>query len=154
MAQTAPTGIDFDPLSHEQHRDPYPVYADARARAPVFFAERFGFWVVTRHEDVLTVLRDPATFSSRGALVSSTDDLPAPVRAVLEEGWPEMPIITDTDRPLHDRIRGLVNRAFTPKRVAEMEPRIHEIVAELLDELAPLGEADLVERFRGHCRSA
>ncbi len=147
MAQTAPTGIDFDPLSPEQHRDPYPVYADARARAPVFFAERFGFWVVTRHEDVLTVLRDPATFSSRGALVSSTDDLPAPVRAVLEEGWPEMPIITDTDRPLHDRIRGLVNRAFTPKRVAELEPRIHEIVAELLDELAPLGAADLVERF-------
>lgn len=147
MEQASVPRIDFDPLSPAQHRDPYPVYAAARERAPVFFAERFGFWVVTRHEDVLAVLRNPEAFSSRGALVSSTADLPAEVQAVLAEGWPEMPVITDTDRPLHDRIRGLVNKAFTPRRVTGMEPRIHEIASELLDGLAPDGHGDLVERF-------
>ena len=147
MAQASLPRIDFDPLSPDQHRDPYPVYAAARERAPVFFAERFGFWVVTRHEDVLAVLRDPETFSSQGALVSSTADLPAEVQAVLAEGWPDMPVITDTDRPLHDRIRGLVNKAFTPRRVAEMEPRVRALADELIDGFAADGDGDLVERF-------
>ena len=141
------TAIDFDPLSPAQRDSPYRIYAEARERAPVFFAERFGFWVVTRHEDVLRVLKDGRTFSSRDALTSSHVDLPAEVQAVLDEGWPEMPVIIDTDAPLHTAIRGLVTKAFTPRRVAEMAPRIEELATELLDELAPEGEADIVRRF-------
>lgn len=139
--------IDFDPLSPEQRRDPYPVYAEARERAPVFYAERYGFWVVTRYEDVLAVLKDDDTFSSRDALTSSHVELPAEVQAVLAEGWPEMPVIIDTDPPLHTRIRGLITRAFTPRRIAEMEPRVRAIAEELVDGFAADGEADLVERF-------
>ena len=71
--------IHFDPLAPEQRRDPYPVYAAARAKAPVFFAEAYGFWVVTRYEDVLAVLKDDETFSSADALRSSTVELPAEV---------------------------------------------------------------------------
>jgi cytochrome P450 len=141
------TAVDFDPLSPAQRESPYRIYAEARARAPVFFAERFGFWVVTRYEDVLRVLKDGSTFSSRDALTSSHVDLPAEVQAVLDEGWPEMPVIIDTDAPLHTAIRGLVTKAFTPRRVAEMAPRIEELATELLDELAPAGEADIVRRF-------
>ena len=147
MEHPPPAAIDFDPLSPEQHRCPYPTYAAARDRAPVFHADRFGFWVVTRYDDVLAVLKDVETFSSNGALVSSTDELPPEVSDVLAEGWPGMPIITDTDRPLHDRIRGLVTTAFTPRRVAELEPRIRELAAELIDGFAAEGEADVVERF-------
>ena len=139
--------VDFDPLSPAQRESPYRIYAEARARAPVFFAERFGFWVVTRYEDVLRVLKDGRTFSSRDALTSSHVDLPAEVQAVLDEGWPEMPVIIDTDAPQHTAIRGLVTKAFTPRRVAEMAPRIEELATELLDELAPAGEADIVRRF-------
>ena len=139
--------VDFDPLSPAQRESPYRMYAEARARAPVFFAERFGFWVVTRHEDVLRVLKEGRTFSSRDALTSSRVDLPAEVQAVLDEGWPEMPVIIDTDAPLHTAIRGLVTKAFTPRRVAEMAPRIEELATELLDELAPEGGADIVRRF-------
>jgi cytochrome P450 len=141
------TTIDFDPLSPVQRESPYEVYADARARAPVFHAERFGFWVVTRYEDVLTVLKDGETFSSRDALTSSHVELPAEVQAVLAEGWPEMPVIIDTDAPLHTAIRGLVTKAFTPRRVAEMAPRIEEVATELLDDLHPEGRADIVRRF-------
>jgi cytochrome P450 len=147
MARELSCPIDFDPLSPEQRRDPYPVYADARERAPVFYAERYGFWVVTRHEDVLAVLKDDDTFSSRDALTSSHVELPPEVQAVLSEGWPEMPVIIDTDPPLHTRIRGLITRAFTPRRVAEMEPRVRAIAAELVDSFAHEGEADLVDRF-------
>jgi cytochrome P450 len=141
------TSIEFDPLAPEQRASPYAVYADARERAPVFFAERFGFWVVTRHEDVLAVLKDGEAYSSRDALTSSPIELPAEVQAVLDTGWPSMPVIIDTDAPLHTRIRGLVTRAFTPRRVAEMAPRIEELAGELIDGFRADGAADVVARF-------
>jgi cytochrome P450 len=144
-----PSGVDFefDPLSPEQQEDPFGLYALARNRAPVFFADRFGFWVITRYEDVVAVLRDDETFSSVGALESTTEEMPREVAAILAEGWPEMPIITGTDPPLHDRIRGLVNKTFTPRRVAELAPSILTIAHELIDGFANDGRADLVERF-------
>lgn len=145
LAEQCP--IHFDPLAPDQRRDPFPVLARARREAPVFYAEAFGFWVVTRYEDVLAVLKDEETFSSVDALRSSSAELPAEVDAVLAEGWPEMPVIVDTDPPLHSRIRGLVTRAFTPRRVAEMEPRIAALATELIEGFAGDGHCDIVERF-------
>jgi cytochrome P450 len=58
-----------------------------------------------------------------------------------------MPFIIEIDPPLHDRIRGLVTKTFTPRRIAELEPRIGEIAAELLDGFASAGRADLIDRF-------
>jgi cytochrome P450 len=139
--------IEFDPLAPQQRESPYAVYADARDRAPVFYAERFGFWVVTRHEDVITVLKDGETYSSRDALTSSPVELPREVQAVLDEGWPEMPVIIDTDAPLHTRIRGLVTKAFTPRRVAQMAPTIERVASGLIDEIEADGSADIVARF-------
>jgi cytochrome P450 len=139
--------IPFDPLSPEQRDDPFPLLALARREQPVFHAERFGLWVVTRHEDVLAVLKDHRTFSSEGALRSTPAPLPPEVQAVLGEGWPGMPYIIEVDPPLHDRIRGLVTKAFTPRRIAELRPRIEELAAELLDGLAGETRADIVERF-------
>jgi cytochrome P450 len=139
--------IEFDPLSPEQRESPYAVYASARESAPVFYAERFGFWVVTRHADVLSVLKDGETYSSRDALTSSPVELPPEVQAVLDEGWPGMPVIIDTDAPLHTRIRGLVTKAFTPRRVAAMAPTIERVASELLDAIAADGGADIVARF-------
>jgi cytochrome P450 len=147
MPETSASPVRFDPLSPAQRSDPYPVYAEARAKAPVFFAEPYGFWVVTRYDEVLAVLKDDETYSSANALTSSAVELPAEVREVLAEGWPEMPVIVDTDPPLHTRIRGLINAAFTPRRIAGMEPAIAATVDELLDDLAPEGTGDLVERF-------
>jgi len=139
--------IPFDPLAPGQRADPYPVLAQARREQPVFYAPALGLWVVTRHEDVLAVLKDHRAFSSVGALRSSSAELPPQAVDVLAGGCPEMPIIVDTDPPLHTRIRGLVTKAFTPRRVAEMEPRIEATAGALLDELVPEGRADIVERF-------
>lgn len=140
------TGVAFDPLDPAQRDDPFPVLDRARRQQPVLYAPQFDLWVVTRYDDVLAVLKDHDTFSSAGALKSSPGPFPPEVEAVLAEGWPEMPYIIEIDPPLHDRIRGLVTRAFTPRRIAEQEPRVREIAAELVGELAPLGRADVIEK--------
>jgi cytochrome P450 len=122
------------------------VLARAREAQPVFYAPQFDLWVVTRYEDVLAVVKDHNTFSSAGALKSSPEPFPPEVQEVLADGWPAMPYIIEIDPPLHQRIRGLVTKAFTPKRIAELEPRIQAIATELVDELAPLGRADVIEQ--------
>jgi cytochrome P450 len=137
----------FDPLSPEQRENPFEVLALARREQPVFYAPELDLWVVTRHDDVLEVLKDHRSFSSTGALKSASAPLPPEVVAVLAEGYPEMPYIIEIDPPLHDRIRGLVTKAFTPRRIRALEPTVHRIVDELLDELPAEGEADIVERF-------
>ena len=139
--------IPFDPTTPEQRENPFDVLALARREQPVFHAPALDLWVVTRHDDVLTVLKDHRTFSSTGALKSSSAALPAGVLEVLADGYPEMPYIIELDPPLHDRIRGLVARAFTPRRIDALAPRIEEIASELIDELAPRGQAEIVEAF-------
>ena len=139
--------IPFDPTTPEQRENPFDVLALARREQPVFHAPALDLWVVTRHDDVLAVLKDHRTFSSTGALKSSSAQLPAEVLEVLADGHPEMPYIIELDPPLHDRIRGLVARAFTPRRIDGLAPRIEEIASELIDELAPRGRADIVEAF-------
>jgi cytochrome P450 len=139
--------IPFDPLSPQQLENPFEVLTHARAEQPVFYAPALDLWVVTRHDDVLAVLKDHRTFSSSGALKSAAAPTPPEVREVLADGAPEMPYIIEIDPPLHDRIRGLVTKAFTPRRIAKLEPEVREIVDELLADLPEAGEVDVIERF-------
>ena len=121
-----------DLFTPEFHEDPYPTYAWLREHAPAYREPRFGNVVVTRFADALEVLRDHATFSNaRGQNPAGPQ--------------PSAPSLATTDPPLHDQLRSLVSRAFTPRRVAESEPRIRALVRELLD-AAPRGELDLVSR--------
>lgn len=137
----------FDPLAPEQRENPFDVLALARREQPVFYAPDHDLWVVTRHDDVLAVLKDHRSFSSTGALKSAAAPFPAEVVAVLREGEPGMPYIIEIDPPLHDRIRGLVTKAFTPRRIAALEPEIADIVTALLEPFPAAGEDDIVERF-------
>lgn len=141
------TAVEFDPTRPAQRENPFDLLAAARREQPVFYAPAFDLWVVTRYDDVLAVLKDHRTFSSVGALKSSPAPYPPEVQAVLDEGHPEMPYIIEIDPPLHDRIRGLVTRAFTPRRIAALEPRIRAIAEELVAGFERDGAADLVERF-------
>ncbi len=126
----------FDPAFRE---DPYPFYADSRARAPVAQVEPFGAWLVTGYDAVVEVLKSPSVYSSAAMhramtqieLADSEDDGPPPM------------VIT-TDPPKHDRLRTLVNRGFTPSRIGPIEPRIREIAAELFAAIDARGEFDLV----------
>ena len=142
MAETIP----YNPLDLEQRRDPYPLLARARREAPVFFSETFNIWVVTRYEDVWTVLRDPVRFSS-AISTNVRSEIPDEVATILREGWGEVATLVSCDPPAHTRFRGLINKAFTPRRINEREPRIREIAADLLSRLAARGRADIVWDF-------
>ncbi|MGH2633495.1 MAG: cytochrome P450 [Tepidiformaceae bacterium] len=110
--------------------DPYPRYRDVRGQTPARMDEG-GAWVFMKHRDVDRVLRDPATFSSKG--------LGGP-------GGFALPLIGD-DPPRHGRLRAIVNRAFTPRRVAELEPWITNAARQLLDAFEPGIDTDLVDAF-------
>lgn len=138
--------LDYNPLSAEQRENPYALFKRAHREAPVFFSPRFNLWVVTRYEDIWTVLKDPARFSS----AQSTAVSAAPPREVLEvikEGYPEVATLVTSDPPAHTRFRSLVNKAFTPRRIAERETRIRQIAHELVDAFAAAGRADFVWQF-------
>jgi hypothetical protein len=122
--------------------DPYAFWERLRDEAPVHWCEVGGFWAITRYEDALAVLHDPARFSSKGGPMGRSE----------EAGLPRLALIQD-DPPLHDRLRRILSKAFTPKITAEREGRIRGIAKGLIDELRvrlSAGEAcDLVQGFTG-----
>ncbi len=96
-----------------------------------------GFWSVTRYEDCLAVQKDGATFSSAG-----TNTLGAQ-RWTGDEGSGRM--LTHTDGPRHTELRQLVNRAFTPRAIAKLEPYLRSVIKESIDQALEQGEVDFVE---------
>jgi cytochrome P450 len=138
--------MDYNPFDPAQKRDPFPFYANARRETPVFFSPILNMWVVTRHEDILTVLRDPSVFSSLNIIESPTP-LPPEVVEILSQGIPFVPTLINNDPPSHTRVRNLCNKAFTPQRVAGMETRIRELANSLIDGFVHEGRADVIERF-------
>lgn len=122
------TDIDFDPFSPEFFEDPTEVYRALRDEAPVYFNERYGFYALSRFDDVVAAHRDWKAFSSaHGVELSSLTRDPAFVRSLA--------MIIMMDPPEHDRFRALVSRVFTPRAVAALDPMIRDVVGGLLDEL-------------------
>jgi pimeloyl-[acyl-carrier protein] synthase len=136
--------LAFNPFLPEVHEDPYPLYHRLRAEDPVHRSP-LGFWVLTRHADVLAVLRDPRMSrdprrSERVAQLRASAEVDELLAA--EEAAPSMLFV---DPPDHTRLRTLVNKAFTPAAVERLRPRVEELVAGLLDEAAGTGAMDVVE---------
>jgi cytochrome P450 len=124
--------------------DPFPAFQRLRAEFPVHWHDTPGFWALTRHEDVLAVSRDPATFcSSRGVLLSDI-------------GRPMMPreSIIFIDPPDHAKYRKLVQPAFSPGRLRRLEVEMaavaRALVAELLDAADGGRPVDFVDAFAVH----
>ncbi|GAA5066223.1 hypothetical protein HNP84_001179 [Thermocatellispora tengchongensis] len=119
-----PIGATYDPLG-EHLQDPYPFYERARAETPVFYSPLLESWVVTRHDDLTTVLRDPETYSSARAL-----PVVLPVAeealAVVAKGRPQLPDVVQSDGEAHARMRAPLAAALRPDRVAAMEPALRE----------------------------
>lgn len=137
----------WDPFDPAWAQDPYPVYAALRHSNPVHRSP-LGFWVLTRHADCLAVLRDRRA-SSDGRNIDA-NDFPAMRDREFIEGTgagaalAEMAPFLFRDPPDHTRLRGLVQKAFTPKVVEGLRPRIEEICRALLDVALEKGTCDLV----------
>lgn len=137
----------FHPFMPDYNANPYPRYRALRRQDPVHFHRVMRIWVLTRHADVANVLKDPRFSVQR----LGTPELPAPVDPTKGLS-PELAGIVRKnllmlDPPDHTRIRNLVNKAFTPRRVERLRPRIQAVVDEVLDGIAPGDEIDLVEDF-------
>ena len=135
--------VTYNPYAYEIHEDPYPTYARLRDEAPLYRNEELGFWALSRHADVLEGFRD----TERLSIVARRVARPGAPRARTPIGrcrsWP-------WTRPMHGRMRALVSRGFTPRRVAELEPRIREIARGYLADIVARGdEFDFIEDFAG-----
>lgn len=126
--------------------DPFPLYRQLREDGPVRRAVIAGgleAWVVTRYEDGLMALSHPQLSSD----VRDASDPRLIERLPAADQESVLRNMLRTDPPDHTRLRRLVSKAFTARRVAELRPRVQEIADRLLDEIVPAGRADLVESF-------
>jgi cytochrome P450 len=133
----------FNPLSPEFIRDPYPYYHQLRTADPVHRSP-LGFFVASRHADINSVLRERRfgkDFVGRMTRRFGSAVLDEPVYRSMRH-W-----MLQQDPPDHTRLRGLVVKAFTARRVEDMRPRIQQIVDTVLDRVAAEGHMDLIADF-------
>ena len=137
------TGSLTDQMIRDYHFD---FLRALRKGAPIFFDERLGSWLVTRNEDIWAIQSDPVTFSLElGYHDFQARGMQDEFREILRrDGGGYFPDAIMSDPPYHTRIRKLMERAFTAHRVKELEPRIRDVVVELLDKVADRGECDAV----------
>jgi cytochrome P450 len=127
--------VHANPLLRQLHELPYPLYARLRAAGPVMWNEQMGLWMVTGYPAVLSALRDPRFSADRTRAEG--------YRPLTEEGRRPRSILV-LDPPDHTRLRGLVQKAFTPRVVEGLRPRVQELVDGYLDRLEERGRIDLV----------
>jgi len=133
--------LAYNPYDYQVHEDPYPIYARLRAEAPLYRNEELDFWALSRHHDVLGAFRNPAQLSNRfGVSIDPAAYGPEAHRAMS---------FLAMDPPRHTRMRSLVSKAFTPRRVAALEPRVREVAREHIEAAVERAEFDFVADFAG-----
>lgn len=146
MTTQAPE-IMLDPYDYDFHEDPYPYYKRLRDEAPLYRNDELGFWALSRHEDVLKGFRNSTTLSNKFGV--SLDPASRGPHASKTMSFLAM------DDPAHLRLRTLVSKGFTPRRIRELEPRVTEIAVQHLDTMmemagsSPSETVDYVDEFAG-----
>jgi cytochrome P450 len=137
--------VTFDLTLQQLTQQPFELWEQVREEQPVFYSGELNMWVVSRYEDVSAVLLEPNLFSSARSF-DPARPLPPKVQKILEGKWAAS-LMVNIDQPAHTPMRRAVNRALTHKRVENSVDTIRRIANELLDDLYPKGEMDLVARF-------
>jgi cytochrome P450 len=140
-SMTAPAGtpgapLAWDPFDTAYKTDPYPIWQRLRDEAPLYRNDQYDFWALSRFADVMAAHLDPRTYSSAHGTVLET-----------MTGEPAAPMMIFMDQPDHTRLRRLVSRAFTPRRVSDLEPQIRTLCGDLLDAQRDRGGFDYVQDF-------
>lgn len=134
-------------LRPEIRANPYPLYQQIRSTDPVHWDEPMGFWALTRYADIVTALRN-SRFSKAQGIKTALNRLPETEQ---EMAKPVYHLFSKqmlyADPPYHTHLRGLVNKAFTPRMVERMRPHIQQIVDELLDAVQEHGRMDVIRQF-------
>jgi cytochrome P450 len=141
MTADAPAMPVLDPYSYAFHEDPYPTYAALREIAPVYRNDELGFYALSRHADVVAAFRDDVRFSNADGV--SLDPAATGPQAARVMSFLAM------DEPRHGRMRRLVSRGFTPRRVADLEPRVRAITDAHLAPALEKGSFDFIDDVAG-----
>jgi cytochrome P450 len=129
--------LEYNPFARDIQTNPFPVYRWLRDEAPVYHNPEIGFYALSRFDDVLEAHLDPATFvSSHGVTIEGYDQ--------------GQDVLITIDPPRHNWHRKLVSRLFTPRAISDLEPKVREIAAGVLDDARERGEIDIVAEFSTH----
>jgi cytochrome P450 len=123
----------MDLFSDEMRRNPYPMYEQMRAAAPVLQVPQLNVWMIFDYAGVKQAVNDHDAFRN----------------SLTHAGRKDLPWFIFSDPPQHTKLRGLINKAFTPRVVANLEPRIAALSRQLLDKLMDRGEMDVAMEFGG-----
>ncbi len=135
------TPVHYSPYDYAIHEDPYPTYTRLRAEAPLYRNDEFDFWALSRHADVLAAFRDPSRLSNRFGVTLDPS-------AYGPHAHKSMSFLA-MDPPRHTRMRSLVSKAFTTRRVAELEPQIRALAVRYLDAAVESGSFDMIGDVAG-----
>ena len=127
----------YDPYDYAIDADPHPSWKQLRDEAPLYRNEKLDFYALSRFRDVMTASLDSELYSSAyGTVLEMMSDEPN-----------ESPMMIWLDQPQHDRLRKLVSRAFSPRRIGELEPRIRDLCRNYLDPFRGKEGFDYVQDF-------
>ena len=131
----------FDPLDLS---DPFPLLAQARRERPVFHSPAIDYWVVTRYADIKAIFRDHERYTAANTITPIVPFSDAVKRMLAEGDYSPEPVLSNNVPPSHTRIRKLVNRLFTPRRMKSFAPAIRAIAERAVERIQALREADIV----------
>lgn len=146
-------GLDSDLLLDPGvQRNPFPYYQRLREHEPVFRMPGTGFYVLTRYEDLRTVLRDTEAYSNTLDLADLSGERARRLGTLFnerlaEKGWAHVPTLHQSDPPEHTRYRRLLNKVFSPGRVRQMVPAVERICDQLIDAFIDRGHCEFVSEF-------
>lgn len=142
--------LPFDALTSQEFlHNPYPLLQRLREQDPVLWSDAIGGWIVTRYDDIVVTMKDTSTFSNEGRLGRAVDYLPPDERAKLTafQDHYRTKGLLHSDPPDHTRLRSLVQKAFSPRMIDLMRPRIQEIVDDLIDQAAGQGGMEVIQEL-------
>jgi cytochrome P450/ferredoxin-NADP reductase len=134
----------FDPFDGPYQIDPAEALRWAREQEPIFYAPSFGYWVVTRYDDVKAIFRDHILFSPSIALEKITPAPPEAAEILARYGYAMDRTMVNEDEPAHMARRRLLLDSFAPEALAKHEPAIRRLTREYVDRFIDKGKADLV----------
>jgi len=138
MSEVAPV---LDPYDYQFHEDPYPYYRRLRDEAPLYRNDDLNFWALTRHADVHAGFRNSTALSNK--LGVSLDPISRTPEAYRTMSFLAM------DDPAHLRLRSLVSKGFTPRRIRELEGRVLQLTREHLETALDSDSFDYITEFAG-----
>src|SRR5581483_4951828 len=142
----SPIGAAFDPL-HIQIETPYAFYAQVRQEEPVTFNPALQAYLVSRYDDVRSILSQPELFSSKDALNFFPPKIYERTIAELRKGHPLEPVPLASDGARHSRLREPLQKALSLTRVRAIEPFIRETATRLIDSFIDDGKAEIISQF-------